>query len=89
MKARLFGPKIDVFVIPRSAFRDEESILIIDEGNRIVTRKVSTLKETREEIWVTEGLDEGERVCLTPLEIVAKGMKVRTAPQEEGNRTSP
>lgn len=71
------------------ALREEQYVLIIDEENRIIRRKVSTLKETREEIWVMGGLDEGERVCLTPLEVVAEGMKVRTAPQEEGNQTSP
>lgn len=89
VKARLFGPSTEVFVIPSLALREEQYVLIIDEENRIIRRKVSTLKETREEIWVMGGLDEGERVCLTPLEVVAKGMKVRTAPQEEGNRTSP
>ena len=89
MKARLFGPSTEVFVIPSLALREEQYVLVIDEENRIVRRKVSTIKETREEIWITEGLDEGERVCLTPLEFVAKGMKVRTVAQKEGNGTTP
>ena len=87
VKARLFGPNADVFVILRSAFREKDSILIIDEANRIATRKVSTLKRTRGEVWVTEGLSDGERICLTPLDIVAKDMKIRLA--MEGNGTRP
>ncbi|SVC32524.1 uncharacterized protein METZ01_LOCUS285378, partial [marine metagenome] len=90
VEARLFGPNIDVFVIPRSAFRERDTLLIIDEENRIETRKVSTLKQTRDYVWVTEGLRNEERVCLTPLDIVAKGMKVRlAAEQEESNGTLP
>ena len=89
VEARLFGPKANVFVIPRSAFREEESILIIDKENRIEERQVEALKRSRDYIWVTEGLSDGEKVCITPLDIVARGMKVRLAKREGGNGTQP
>ena len=90
VEARLFGPNIEVFEIPRSAFREKNTLLIIDGENRIETRNVLTLKQTRDFVWVTEGLQNNERVCLTPLDIVSKGMKVRLASdQEENNSTRP
>ena len=90
VEARLFGPNIEVFEIPRSAFREKNTLLIIDDENRIETRNVLTLKQTRDFVWVTEGLQNNERVCLTPLDIVSKGMKVRLASdQEENNSTRP
>ena len=90
VEARLFGPNIEVFEIPRSAFREKNTLLIIDDENRIETRNVLTLKQTRDFVWVTEGLQNNERVCLTPLDIVSKGMKVRLASdQEESNSTQP
>lgn len=90
VEARLFGPNIEIFEIPRSAFREKNTLLIIDDENRVETRSVSTLKQTRNFVWVTEGLQNNERVCLTPLDIVSKGMKVRLASEkEESNGTHP
>ena len=89
VEARIFGPNANVFVIPRSAFREEESILIIDKENRIEERQVEALKRSRDYIWVTKGLSDGEKVCITPLDVVARGMKVRLAKKEEGNGTQP
>jgi RND family efflux transporter MFP subunit len=90
VEARLFGPNIEVFEIPRSAFREKNTLLIIDDENLIETRNVLTLKQTRDFVWVTEGLQNNERVCLTPLDIVSKGMKVRLASdQEQSNSTQP
>jgi len=86
VEARLFGPNIEIFEIPRSAFREKDTLLIIDDENRIETRSVLTLKQTRDFVWVTEGLKNNERVCLTPLDIVSKGMKVRLAPENNGTR---
>ena len=90
VEARLFGPNIEIFEIPRSAFREKDTLVIIDDDNRIETRNVLTLKHTRDFVWVTEGLKNNERVCLTPLDIVSKGMKVRLASEnKESNDTHP
>ena len=88
VEARLFGSNIEVFEIPRSAFREKNTLLIIDDENRIETRNVQTLKQTRGFIWVTDGLRNDERVCLTPLDIVSKGMKVRLTSEIEDKNGS-
>ena len=64
-------------MIPESAFRTEDQILILEEDNRLHTQKVSVLFRTGKEVWVEDGLKDGDRVCVTPLEIVAEGMQVR------------
>ncbi len=90
VEARLFGPETEVFVIPRSAFREEEIVLTIDKENGINARKISSLKRTRDYVWVTEGLSNGERVCITPLDIVAAGMEVLpTMKKSDENKTQP
>ena len=83
----MFGPNIEVFEIPHSAFREKNTLLIIDDENRIETRNVLTLKQTRDFVWVTKGLQNNERVCLTPLDIVSKGMKVRLASDNKENNS--
>jgi RND family efflux transporter MFP subunit len=69
----------DVVVLPRAALRGESQVLVVDEEYRLRFRDIDLLRVTREEIVVRDGLHEGERVCLSPLEAVTDGMKVRTA----------
>lgn len=81
VKARILGPEVEVFVVPGSAFRERERLLVIDEEDRLHFRKVRSLKQANDAVWVEAGLTEGERICLTPLDVVAEGMKV--TPTEE------
>lgn len=81
VKARLLGPEVEVFLVPGSAFRERDRLLVIDEEDRLRFRKVRSLKQANDAVWVETGLEEGERICLTPLDIVAEGMKV--TPTEE------
>ena len=87
---RLVGRAVQTFVIPESAFRTEDQILILEKDNRLRTRKVSVLFRTGKEVWVEDGLKDGDRVCVTPLEIVAEGMQVRISEETpESNQTTP
>jgi RND family efflux transporter MFP subunit len=67
-----------VVVLPRAALRDGDRVLVVDEESRLRFRGVDLLRVTREEIIVRGGLAAGERVCLSPLEAVTDGMRVRT-----------
>ena len=64
---------------------------MVDDDDRLRFREVNLLRVTREEIFVRGGLTVGERVCLSPLEAVTDGMKVRTEGNEaegiEGGRS--
>ncbi|HAW99441.1 MAG TPA: hypothetical protein DCX67_12975 [Opitutae bacterium] len=86
---RLVGQHISAFVVPDSAFRNRETILIIGEDGKLTTRKVQVAHRNGSEIWVSVGLSEGEKICTTPLEIVAEGMEVRTIddPAESNGNT--
>jgi hypothetical protein len=55
-------------------------VLVITPEDRLEFRDVDLLRTTREQIYVRSGLEEGERVCLSPLEAVTDGMRVRTRP---------
>ena len=74
---RLTGKKIPTFILPDSAFRDLETILVVDQKNRLHPRKVEVLHRTNRQVWVGKGLKNGDRVCITPIEIISEGMKVR------------
>jgi RND family efflux transporter MFP subunit len=78
-----------VAAIPRAALRDERTTLVVDEENRLRFRELSVLRLTEDEAIIRDGLADGERICLTPLDAVVDGMKVRTRtvdPGEEAGR---
>jgi multidrug efflux pump subunit AcrA (membrane-fusion protein) len=78
VEAEIIGRRVeDVAVIPRSALRGEERILIIDKDNKIHFRKVEVLRADFETVIISSGLNEGERICISPLEAVVDGMEVR------------
>lgn len=76
----------DVAVLPRAALRPDGRVLVVDDEDRLRFREVDVLRTTREALFVRGGLAAGERVCLSPLEVVSDGMRVRVAsPAEEAS----
>lgn len=87
---RLIGAEVNVFLVPESAFRTQETVLVVDKDNQLHTREVSVIHRTDKEAWVTGGLSEGEKVCVTPIEIISEGMQVNLVnPIEDSNGTQP
>ncbi|MFC2164684.1 efflux RND transporter periplasmic adaptor subunit [Acidobacteriota bacterium] len=87
VEAEIQGRNVDdVAVIPRSALRGTDSVLVIDTDSRIHFRKVEVLKKDSETVIITSGLATGEKICLSPLEMVVEGMAIRE--MEESNSES-
>jgi multidrug efflux pump subunit AcrA (membrane-fusion protein) len=78
VEAEIIGRRVDdVAVIPRSALRGDERVLIIDKDNKLHFRTVEVLRADFETVIISSGLNEGERICISPLEAVVDGMEVR------------
>jgi multidrug efflux pump subunit AcrA (membrane-fusion protein) len=67
----------NVVVLPRSALRGKDGVLIVDAEDRLHLRNVDVLRVDREVAVITGGLEGGELVCLSPIEVAVDGMKVR------------
>ncbi len=77
VQAEIRGRKVErIFRLPRSAMRDDNQVLVVDEENRLRFRHVSILRLEHDEMLVDEGLQGGERVCISPLQTVVEGMTV-------------
>ena len=74
---QMLGLEVEVFLIPESAFRTHDTLLIVDENNQLISRKVSVIHRSGQKVWVESGLEIGEQVCTTPIEIISEGMEVR------------
>lgn len=68
-----------VVALPRSALRSEDTVYVVGPGNRLDIRHVAVMRLERDAVLIRGGLEEGERVCLSPLETAVQGMLVSVA----------
>jgi len=66
----------DVFVIPRTALRENQYLLIIDRENKIDRRTVDVVWSDGDEIVVRENLTQGEVLCVSAIQFAVQGMAV-------------
>jgi RND family efflux transporter MFP subunit len=67
------------YALPRAAMRGETTVLVVDDEDRLRFRPVEVLRREPERVIVSAGLRDGERVCISPLEVAVDGMQVRIA----------
>jgi len=83
--AEIEGRQLDnVYRVPRSAFANLDRVFIVDPQDRLRIRKVMMMSDVGEDVLVSEGLNPGERICLTRLPSPVEGMKVAVISADEG-----
>ena len=78
----------DVAVLPRSAVRPDNQVLVVDSDDRLHFRSVTVLRTVAEQAYISDGLAAGERVCISPLETALEGMTVRIAAEDQDSNNS-
>ncbi|MEM7016172.1 MAG: efflux RND transporter periplasmic adaptor subunit [Pseudomonadota bacterium] len=66
----------DIVVLPRSALRNDNQVLIVDVENKLRFRTIEPLRLYQDNVLVKAGLEIGERVCLSPVQTAVNGMAV-------------
>ena len=83
VRAEIEGPMAEnVIVVPRYAMRDNAHLLVVDAEDRLHTREVEVLRMDRDEVLIRGELAAGERICLSPLQVVVEGMRVNPMPDD-------
>ncbi|MCX2979256.1 efflux RND transporter periplasmic adaptor subunit [Halieaceae bacterium IMCC14734] len=78
VKANIQGKLMqNLVVLPRFVLRAGNNIWVIDKEMTLRNRKVQTLRTEGRDIYVSEGLQNGDLVCLTTISAALPGMKVR------------
>lgn len=72
--------------LPRVALLDDRRVLIVDEENKLRFREVKLAWSDRKDVYVSAGLQPGERVCITTVESVIDG---ETLVQPAGEKVTP
>lgn len=75
----------DVAVLPRSAVRHNDQVLVVDNDNRLHFRAVTVMRTVGELAYISTGLAAGDRVCISPLDNALEGMAVRVAGETPAN----
>jgi RND family efflux transporter MFP subunit len=65
-------------VLPRSALREGDRLLLVDASDCLRFRSVEIARRTGDQVIVIAGLEGGERIVVSPIQTVSEGMAVRT-----------
>jgi len=74
----------EVFVLPRGAVRDHDTVWIVDENNKLQIRPIEIIRREQQDVLIAGGLKPGDRIVLTALAAAADGMLVRPQVREAG-----
>ena len=66
-----------VIPIPRAALKNNRQVIVVNPENRIQLKDVKILNADAKYAYIIDGLDEGERIVITPIENAMNGMVVR------------
>ncbi len=77
VQAQIRGRRVENIIrLPRSAMRDNNQVMVIDQDKRLHFRQVSIMRLEHDDMLVDGGLEAGELVCISPLQTVVEGMSV-------------
>jgi len=80
VEAEIVGRTIDkAYLLPSVALRDGTQVAVVDADNRLRYRRVHVARNEREQVVITDGLVDGDVVCVSPLDAAVEGMVVRVA----------
>lgn len=80
VSALIWGEMLEnVYLIPRGAIHDLNTVHIIDQDNRLVRRDLNILWRDDQQVIAAGPIQPGERISLTRLSFAAEGINVQPA----------
>ncbi|MCW8870668.1 MAG: efflux RND transporter periplasmic adaptor subunit, partial [Proteobacteria bacterium] len=77
VNARIKGfQETDAWVLPRDALRQEDTVYVVGEDNKLTIRQVEVYATTSDEVFISSGLQTGEHVVTSVVNNVFDGMLV-------------
>jgi len=66
-----------LFVLPQSAMNASQEVLLIDAGHKLHIRRLEVLRSEPDRILVRQGLNSGDRLVTSGVQVPVEGMTVR------------
>ncbi len=88
--AEIFGETLeDVYSVPREFVRDNDTLWIYDEENKLEIRSLEAVYRGRRDLIVANGLNPGEKIVTTSMATPVEGMSLRTSSADDLQFVSP
>lgn len=79
VEATIDGRRFErIFEVPRKALRNGTQLWVVDGNNQLREKEVAIIYKGKDNIYVSSGLEDGDRVVLSQMDIAVDGMTVRT-----------
>ena len=72
----------DVAALPRSVLRGANQVLVVEGDNTLQFKTVDVFRLERDRVLLDGGIEEGDRIVVSPLEGAVNGMEVRVRVSE-------
>ena len=78
VEAEIIGRIVNgIIVLPRSAIQANSQVYVVGNDNRLQFRDVEILRTVGEEVYVSDGIQAGETLCLSKLNNAVRGMLIQ------------
>ena len=78
VKAKIYGVLTrNVVTVPRKAVRGSNSLYLVDENRKLNFSKVNILRSDSKNIYISDGVDSGDKIVITKLATAVEGMSLR------------
>lgn len=83
VRAEIYGKPVDnVVALARAYLRDGNSVWVMNEKDLLEIRPVEIAYSNRETVFITEGLNDGDRVVTTTISTPVEGLPLRVETQK-------
>jgi len=80
VRVEIEGPEVqDIVKVPRAALREGSDIWVMGQDAKLDIRAVRILWSGNDHVYVSDGLDEGDRLVVSNIGAPVQGMNLRTA----------
>ena len=90
VEATIEGKSLEnAFQVPRIALVGNDRVLIADASDKLEIREVEVVMSDSQSAVITDGLEPGERVILSPLQYVVEGMPLKVVVMDSPEPETP
>jgi len=70
-------PFENIIAIPRSALRNDHQVWLVSSNNTLELKDIIILHKSIDTVYISSGIQSGDRIIITPLDIVTHGMELK------------
>ncbi|MGA8165450.1 MAG: efflux RND transporter periplasmic adaptor subunit [Waddliaceae bacterium] len=86
VRVEIEGPPLkDVFILPREALRENDTVWIKNADNQLESRPVRLVQKREDAVVIDEGISDGEEVITSKIPLPIPGMQVETVEESAQN----